>query len=186
MRSIKLAAGAVAAAAGLGLAGAAGAAVIDWTLSNGTFDDGGTFSGTFSFDSASDAITAWNVTTTGALGATYSSPGGCIFVFCSSASDNGSGPTFGESFIFFSTTFALTGFNLPAGPGTVASLGGTESGVVVDFSDFEPIEFSRAVTGGSAVGVLATPEPATWTMMIAGFGLAGASLRLRRRVMAAG
>ena len=33
----------------------------------------------------------------------------------------------------------------------------------------------RAIDSGSAV-----PEPATWAMMIAGFGLAGAGLRRRR------
>jgi hypothetical protein len=43
--------------------------------------------------------------------------------------------------------------------------------------------------GGSYNGVLsfdsAVPEPAAWTMMIAGFGLVGAALRSRRKTVAA-
>ena len=37
------------------------------------------------------------------------------------------------------------------------------------------------IAGGSGVGtVVVVPEPATWAMLILGFGLAGASLRRRR------
>ncbi|MDB5497818.1 MAG: pyruvate-binding protein [Phenylobacterium sp.] len=42
----------------------------------------------------------------------------------------------------------------------------------------ETFVFSNVSTNGG--GVLGIPEPATWTMMIAGFGLAGAALRRRR------
>ena len=38
--------------------------------------------------------------------------------------------------------------------------------------------------GGPDQGPAAVPEPATWALMIAGFGLAGASLRQRRRFTA--
>jgi hypothetical protein len=55
-------------AAVLAILGAAQACrgIVDWTLSNGTFDDGGTFSGTFTVDTTTDTITDWNVTTSGA------------------------------------------------------------------------------------------------------------------------
>ena len=40
-------------------------------------------------------------------------------------------------------------------------------------------------TGGNGGGVGAVPEPASWAMMIAGFGLVGASARRRRNVAVA-
>lgn len=178
----KLAAAAVALTAAMGAAQASQAAIIDWTLSNGTFDDGGTFSGMFTFDSATDTITDWNVQTTGGVGEGYSSPGGCVFVFCSGASDNGSGPSFSASFFIFGSTFNLT--NIPMGsPGSVAHLTGDEGGLTGFPFDIAP--FSRTVTDGQAVGVLsAAPEPAAWAMMIGGLGLAGAALRRRRTALA--
>lgn len=49
---------------------------------------------------------------------------------------------------------------------------------------------STATTSGSAIGrgtvlVNGVPEPATWAMMIGGFGLLGAALRRRRAIIAA-
>jgi hypothetical protein len=41
------------------------------------------------------------------------------------------------------------------------------------------------IVGGSGVGTLAVPEPASWAMLIAGFGLVGAAARRRRTVVAA-
>jgi hypothetical protein len=179
-----LAAGAVAVAALLGAAQASQAAVIDWTLTNGAFDDGGTFSGTFSFDNATDTITQWNVVTTFAPTGSnfYSSPGGCVFIFCSGASDNGSGPTFSTSIFIFGNTFELTDITMGT-PGVVAVLTGDESGLTG--FPFTPVAFSRTVTGGQAAGVLATPEPATWALMLGGFGLAGAALRRSHRMASA-
>jgi hypothetical protein len=181
-RWIKGAAAAAAVALGLGAAQAQ-ASIIDWTLSDGTFDDGGTFSGSFSFDDVTDTITQWNVATTfgdGSAAASYSSPGGCVFIFCSSASDNGSGPTFGNSVFIFDSTFELTNIAMGA-PGFVAVLTGDESGV--SGFPFSFIPFSHTVTAGTATGVLAAPEPAAWGLMLAGFGLAGATLRARRRLV---
>ncbi len=40
---------------------------------------------------------------------------------------------------------------------------------------------SNGTTGNVAGGVLAVPEPATWALMILGFGMLGSGLRLRRR-----
>lgn len=51
----------------------------------------------------------------------------------------------------------------------------------------ESLESFKSVTGGSfdsATVILAVPEPATWSLMILGFGLAGLALRRRRRLIA--
>ena len=175
-----------AAAIALGMGAAhAPASIIDWTLSNGTFDDGATFSGTFTFNSAADAITSWNVTTTAGSnspGVSYSSPTNCFIFFCNHAFDNGSGPTFENQFFVFGGTFELTNIAMGA-PGVVSALTGDESGAVG--FPFTVIPYSHTVTGGTATGVLsAAPEPAAWTLMIGGLGLAGASLRARRRAVA--
>jgi hypothetical protein len=193
--AVKFAAGAAALAV-LGAASSAWAikpppTLIDWTLSDGTFDDGGTFSGTFIFNTVTDTITSWNISTTalvddtsgGLVGGSfvpliYSSPGGCLFIFCSSASDNGSGPTFENDIVFLSTTFNLTNITLGA-PGVVDSLTGNESGFAFPIGPF-----SHDVTGGTAVGVAGVPEPAAWALMILGFGGVGATLRRRRTVSA--
>ena len=171
---VRLAAGAAALTAMLCAAQASQAAIIDWTLSNGTFDDGGTFSGTFAFDTTADAITDWNIVTTDG-----SYHPGIDFLTFNSASDNGDGPSFFSAFIIFTSGFGL--HNMPLGtPGTVTSLTGVEG-----FSALGFIEGVHTVTGGQAVGVLAIPEPASWAMMVVGAGLAGSVLRRSRRAVAA-
>jgi hypothetical protein len=55
----------------------------------------------------------------------------------------------------------------------------------IDFHENDDLLFYEAgVDNVSLTGSGAVPEPATWTMMIGGFGLAGAALR-RRRALAA-
>jgi hypothetical protein len=185
---VKLAAGAAALAMMLGAAQASQAAIVDWTLSNGTFDDGGTFFGTFTVDTATDTITDWNVTSSGV--AFSSGPSGSTGTIAYQAGspndlavDAGGGPTFSTVlFPIFLSVFNLT--NIPlAGPGSVAHLTGDESELA--FGIF-PVG-SHTVTDGQAVGVLAggVPEPASWAMMILGAGLAGASLRRSRRAAVA-
>jgi hypothetical protein len=182
--AVKLAAGAAALAMVLGAAQASQAAIVDWTLSNGTFDDGGTFFGAFQVDTSTDTIIDWNVTTSGPFGANYApgavASGGGPFPTFNDAVDSGSGPSFSQSYFFFNNSFDLT--NIPlGGPGSVAHLAGGEAGYIYIFGPFP--SFSRTVTGGQAVGLLAggVPEPATWLMMILGAGLAGTKLRQRRR-----
>jgi hypothetical protein len=51
---------------------------------------------------------------------------------------------------------------------------------------YQAIDTVAGIKGGSGVGtVLAVPEPASWAMLIAGFGLVGAAARRRRTVVAA-
>ncbi len=60
----------------------ANASTIDWTLSGVTFDDGGTATGTFSTDSTSGNVTAFDIVTTAGTtlgGATYNSTASGIY-----------------------------------------------------------------------------------------------------------
>ncbi len=58
------------------------------------------------------------------------------------------------------------------------NLGGATAHSITFGSDSNSFELDNIATKG------AVPEPASWAMMIAGFGLAGATLRQRRRAFA--
>jgi hypothetical protein len=98
------------------------------------------------------------------------------------------------------------GSNCSSGGGGGTSLGGTDAGeftLTLD-SDIASITLEKFgirwqtldapafnIEGGSGIGlgggtppIDAVPEPATWAMLIAGFGLVGASMRRRRGVLA--
>ena len=53
------------------------------------------------------------------------------------------------------------------------------------YSEANPTYFVRHSTGGNAIiaKAAAAPEPATWTMMIGGFGMVGAAMRRRKAVV---
>jgi hypothetical protein len=175
-----LAAGAAALSV-LGAAQAGHAAIVDWALLNGTFDDGGTFGGMFSWDTSSNEITDWNVFTTDGTtrsGETYQTT---PLFFLGGAFANGSGgPSFYNGF-FTGQEFDLTNIPLST-PDIITGLTGSEYDYNVNFP-VGPFETSnvRTVTGGDAVGFFgAAPEPAAWALMIGGFATAGAMLRRRR------
>lgn len=52
------------------------------------------------------------------------------------------------------------------------------------FSSLQGADIGVSLSDARAVGGSPTPEPAAWALMIAGFGLAGATLRARRAVTA--
>lgn len=85
---------------------------------------------------------------------------------------------------------SLAGVNIWGGPGVQVGNGAQTFGTTVNY-DFgndivNKIEFS---SGGNSfefdkLAGIAVPEPATWAMMIIGFGAAGAMLRRRRTALA--
>ena len=84
-------------------------------------------------------------------------------------------------------TFQNTAFNLTISGGTfsIADVAPIPRNYVNGFINIG----NGGVTGGTpytppAVGGPAVPEPATWALMISGFGLAGVALRRRRAVAA--
>lgn len=78
-----------------------------------------------------------------------------------------------------------------AGGGGGLSLGGEDigrdPGIGGRDGGFQPQDASGGPgeDQGPGLGAAAVPEPATWGLMMAGFGLVGATLRQRRRLLAA-
>ena len=58
------------------------------------------------------------------------------------------------------------------------------SGIGPFIGDFDTLYFSIAGVALFEVTTAAVPEPATWAVMVVGFGLGGAALRSRRRKLA--
>jgi len=164
----------------------AAAATINWTLSGVLFEDGGSASGTFSIDSATGAVTAFNVstTTTGFMsGATYEpttsitardiyTPNSVGFALIS---DDG---TYAYHFIILQFANALTSAGLNA----------------LVFGDYyegqgswecqDACARARAASSGFAVGAeaVATPIPPALPLFAAGLaGLGWLAGRQRRK-----
>lgn len=163
-----------AAALALALFGAAAqahAATVDWTLSDVTFNDGTTLEGTFESDSLTGLVTGFDLTThDGTL------PG----LHYDSASDVLQNNHFAtDSFIAFRPTaqqYVQLAFAQPLLTGGTIALraGGFDS------YECDNCLTIRLVTGGSASAASSAPEPATWAMMLIGFGALGGVLRVRR------
>src|SRR5450755_237600 len=146
----------------------ANATIINWTLNSVHFTDGGTASGTFSTDSITGAVTAFDITTT---------PGQFIstgFEYDAATSLLGAGLGTNS----FSLTqvaspnraLELSFFNPLTSPGVDTLVFGdsNECGSNSCGSFRTPID-------GFAVGsaVSAVPEPSTWAMLILGFAGVG-------------
>jgi hypothetical protein len=108
--------------------------------------------------------------------------------------DSGVGPSYaaGPASEFFRTFSSIgTGSVLATRPGAIAAIvgGAAGSGYVIangiDWADSFPTSQANgqvllnSITGGNVGGV---PEPASWAMMIGGFGIVGATMRRRRRM----
>ncbi len=86
----------------------------------------------------------------------------------------------------FATDGALAGHDLnhfPSLDGSPGEYGGFGFDYGLSFADGSFMDTSVSI-GEGTVTVQAVPEPDAWALMIAGFGLAGAALRRRRRTFA--
>ena len=88
------------------------------------------------------------------------------------------------------TSLTISGFfnGLLTGSLTIANLGGFQTVATSGFLNVDRVVFDGLGGGGgfeldnvALSAASAVPEPATWAMMLLGFGLIGASLRTRRR-----
>ena len=147
-----------------------------FTLDNVTLQGGGTLTGSFTTDDALTSLLSVNITaSSGTFG-----PG----VFSNFTYNNASLadwvvlPTqgFRISTSGFAQQLRLDFFPLTAGGANILNTS----------YEYQNTGGGRAVTGGRAVLDVpsAVPEPATWAMMIMGFGLAGAALRSHGRKVA--
>lgn len=167
-------------------AGTSQAAILTWTISNGTFDDGGAFFGTATENSTTDQWLSWNITTTGGTDGfanTYSNN-------ATSLDDlgffNGGYANF-FGFIPFSAPYATLFQIQPstvAGPGVAVGVNGDE--VVgacgpVGYPDCLELTF-RMITGGTEFyTIAAVPEPGALGLLSSALVVLGAIRRRRTR-----
>lgn len=177
MRKMLLVSAALAAALG---AGSAQAAIITYNVT-GSFVVGaaaaGGISGSFTYNNTTNAITAVNLTTTGnTVGAftyvttTYNSVGNVSVQ---------SLPSFFQMDIAGANNKQLR---------LIFNGGLTAAGGSLTTSSYEnqTAAGTRTISVGAATAqVSAVPEPATWAMMLVGFGAIGFAARSRTRVRAA-
>lgn len=152
------------------------AVTLNWTLHNVAFNDGGTASGTFSTDSANGQVTAFNIgTTAGTIrgAAAYNPATSTVFgynIFSANSFTIVTKNTFNP---YLNLSFAHT---LASGGVNTLNVGGPGAGSW-ECSNCDAL---RSVISGSASTV---PEPASWALMLVGFGGLGMALRAQRRTV---
>ncbi|MGH9487004.1 MAG: PEP-CTERM sorting domain-containing protein [Terriglobales bacterium] len=174
---------AVAIAAAL-LPARARAGALTWQLNGVTFADGGTATGSFSYDAASNSMTAWSISTSGGDTADFPAftfnPSNSFFLFEGY-------PTAAPWSYVFSTDQVYSAYSdenlfFSINPAAQLTDAGGDISILTNNDPFS-IEFydcypSRFMTAGT-VSALATPEPATWLLLAS--GLLGLGVHERKR-----
>ncbi len=148
---------------------------VTWTLSDVTFTDGGTASGSFVYDADTDTVSSVDIVTTSGTafgGATYT------------AVDPGYGP-YADEIVFVTDSLAVYTGAPALDLGFLSDLtdaGGTDGLFSMDgygeYTCGDPgcnyggVEL-RALAGGEVVGVATTPEPASLSLLLLGIGIVG-------------
>ncbi|WP_136161709.1 PEPxxWA-CTERM sorting domain-containing protein [Sphingomonas flavalba] len=154
-----------------------------FVLDGVTLQGGGTLTGTFTTNDAITALEAVNITASANVynpgnGINYNLPG---FVY-----DNISYVDWQQVPNFFRMTFSDAGKNFQMVLYFTPALSDAGSKISTTQSFESEIGVHRYVTAGSAaLSAGAVPEPATWALLIAGFGLVGGAMRSRKRVTVA-
>lgn len=149
------------------------AVVTVWTIQNGAFDDGTSFGGTFTHDSVTNQVSAFNIVTENGKLAGYA--------YSLATAQIHEDDRFGPNNILFLANLGNRYLNLAfADPLS----GSATSHAILTTSSYEcnNCSPSRRVSSGSVISG-AVPEPASWAMMISGFGLLGGALRRRNHAV---
>ena len=148
-----------------------------FVLDNVTLQGGGTLTGSFTTDDALTSLLGVNIT---ASSGTFGPGVFSTFTYNNAALANWvSLPSQGFQ---ISTSGAAQQLRLDFFPLTASG-----ANILHTSNEYQNTGGGRAVTGGRVVLDVpsAVPEPATWAMMITGFGLAGVAIRRRRETLVA-
>jgi hypothetical protein len=160
---------------------------VTWTLTNLTFSDGATATGSFFYDATTNTVTNINVVTSaGTLftGSSYTAtaPGFPPFPFEMGFVDLPSLSNYigtpGLEIEFFTSTAGTTFQNLTNAGGTV--IADINEFICTDATCSTATEIRGTVDGGTVVGVVATPEPSS--IFLLGIGLLAFIVATQRRV----
>jgi hypothetical protein len=184
--------GSISAMALIAAAASANAGIVTWDLSGVTFDDGTTATGSFQFDTTLGQVTGEHISTSN----------GTLSAFTYDDANSGLNTDFYQPNSFYAITvpslsrYIELAFAAPlSGTAPDALLIGNPDNVSAPGSyECDDCLRIRLVTGGEAVrhievdrapNLPGVPEPASWALMISGFGLAGVALRRRRALVVA-
>lgn len=152
-------------------------AAIDYNITAGTFADGGTFSGTFTFDDSIGFVTNFDITTSSTAFFT-----GQRYTQSTGFAGNNINPT-GSTVLFGNTVtdyYIQLMFSSPLASGLSGSITGNyECNNCGTFRFVTGGTYSQA--GANEISQGAVPEPSTWAMMLVGFGAIGYGMRRRRQ-----
>lgn len=156
----------------------AASAATTWTLQGVTFSDGGTASGSFVYDAATNTYSNINVTTTAGTvvltGANYQ-----FAVAASSASGVGLVTTAGN--LTGTRGLALLFTSLLTGNGGTVNISNTSMELTCNNASCSNNTTLRTVTAGRVIGVNPTPTLSEWGLIAFAVMLAGlGALRLRK------
>lgn len=154
------------------------AVTLIWTLSGVKFDDGGTASGTFATDSTTGDLLTYNIDTTAGstLGAFHYDPSTSLIF--------GNNVFTSNSFVVVktdSTKYINFAF---VNPLTTGGIDAFKLGGFPNSYECNNCGSVRNVTAGVAT-TGAVPEPASWALLVVGFGLVGVATRRRTATVAA-
>jgi len=157
-------------AASLALASASQAQVFNYTFSNASYSGNGDtafLSGTFSWDSQANAVVSSDIDLTGTDAGNA--------VSCTDCTTGIYDPEHFAVHLGSQALYITFGSSLSSGGNVALSLFAPDQG---NQPEYQGGSAFTTVTGGVTTSV---PEPASWAMLVLGFGVAGYSLRTAKR-----